>query len=462
VRALLHTRALLGWLLAIEATAQTGVELTAGHADRRRFAEILGLARELSGGGADPWAPRAVAAGASWLDDAAVAARYVTPKLRASVVPVLEGEPARVVLADRGPGRPLGLVGDFVELDEYPADTVVRAGRENGVELDPDGLRVIGVLDRLRSATGSYGPSYDVVFAAAGMSTDARIRSVVASDPDGADSDVARVVPAALAAVRGVPSAVVLDAPRPDRLPGALTATEPPPRDDRIDRLAALAAEGRRSRASEYDHARYDEISRAVSGLRRGIPFVSGGGGPVWLDDRLATSRAVTPTVCVSVAILDRLGRVLLMRRVTSGQWDFVSGYADPGDPPAGVAVKEAAEELGLTIEITGLLGVVDGVRASAGTDGPISTVALTARVVSGVLQVDPVEAAEVAWFRRDRLPWPLSGCVRTLATHVFDVPGTQPGTPFFDAPRPYRAERPQRRPAWRINGSSSGTSTAR
>jgi len=147
--------------------------------------------------------------------------------------------------------------------------------------------------------------------------------------------------------------------------------------------------------------------------------------------------------------------------RAMSGQWDFVSGYADPGDPPVGVAVKEAAEELGLTVEVTGLLGVVDGVRGSDGTDGPITTIALTAHVVAGLLRVDPVEATDVAWFRRDRLPWPLSGCVRTLAGLAFDRRGVTPAPAFFDEPRT-RGERTLRRTAWRINGSSSGTSTAR
>jgi len=502
VRARLHTRALLGWLLAIEAAAETGVALTSCRADRRRFGQILDVAHELSGTQAGPAPPRRDAVPAGRLDDAAIAARYVTPKLRASVVTVLDGEPARVVLADRGPGRPLGLVGDFVDIDEYPADTAVRAGREHGVEVDPQGLRVIGVLDRLRSATGSYGPSYDVVFASRGTPTGGRIRSVAADGPAGldgsrdshgsggparpgwpdwaespgspgrsswagwtvaaADSDVARVTPAALAAVRGDPAAAVLDGPRPDRVAGRRTAAEPPPRDDRIDRLATLAAEGHRARTSVHDHARYHEISTAVRGLRRGIPFVPDGGAPVWMNDRLATARAITPTVCVSVAVLDRFGRLLLMRRAMSGQWDFVSGYADPGDPPVGVAVKEAAEELGLTVEVTGLLGVVDGVRASGGTDGPITTIAVTAHVVAGLLRVDPVEATDVAWFRRDRLPWPLSGCVRTLAGLAFDRRGLTPAPAFFDEPRTRRGERPLRRAAWRINGSSSGTSTAR
>ena len=507
MRARLHSRALLGWLLAIEATAQTGVALTAGRADRRRFGEILELAREVSGTEASPRVPRRDARPAARLDDAAVATRYVTPKLRASVVAVLDGEPARVVLADRGPRRPLGLAGDFVDLDEYPAETAVRVGRVHGVEVDRCGLRVVGVLDRLRSATGSYGPSYDVVFAAPGTPASkppgrpagTRVRSVAATGPalggggagrahdgadgradgaDGADgdcppgpagpavaavdSDVARVVPAALAAVRGEVVSPVLDEPRPDRVPGARAASEPPPRDERIDRVAVLAAEGHRARASVHDHARYHEISTAVRALRRGIPFVPDGGGPVWMDDRLATARAVTPTVCVSVAVLDAFGRLLLMRRAMSGQWDLVSGYADPGDPPVGVAVKEAAEELGLAVEVTGLLGVVDGMRASGGTDGPITTVVLTAYVVSGLLRIDPLEATDVAWFRRDRLPWPLSGCARAIAGLAFDRSGAAPGPAFFDAPRSHRAERSLRRPAWRINGSSSGTSTAR
>jgi 8-oxo-dGTP pyrophosphatase MutT (NUDIX family) len=477
VQALLQTRALLGWLVAIGATARTGIALTGSAADRARFTDIFGIARSLSPVGLGLICPPGDGArpAGGWpamgdLDDAGVATRYVTPKLRASVVPVIGDSSPRIVLSEGGPGRPRGLVGDFVGLEEYPADAAVRAARSHGVDLDPSRLYVIGVLDRLRSGTGPYGPAYDIVFAAPGTPFG---RHVEAFDPDDppvpVNSDVVRVADAARAAVIGEAVPPVLDGPRPDRVrrgttgaaPRAVPApSEPPPSAPsggapsatrrtatasvterritwELDRLAAIARQGYREPwTSRYDHARYEEILRAVNALRGAVPLVTPDrAAPVAADDLLATACAVTSTICVSVVIVDERGRLLLMQRAMSGQWDFISGYADPGDPPVGVAIKEAEEELGLTVAVTGLLGVVDGILASGGTDGPISTIALTAKIVDGDLRIDPAEASDVEWFAGDHLPVPLSGCVRTLCPLVFERPAERPGRAFFDPP---------------------------
>ncbi len=105
----------------------------------------------------------------------------------------------------------------------------------------------------------------------------------------------------------------------------------------------------------------------------------------------------------VGVALL-REGRVLAARRsgppALAGLWEFPGGKVEPGEDPRATAVREIAEELCCTIEVTGW---VDETMVSA-PDEP-SGFALrvaTARLVDG----DPVptEHDAVRWLRADEL----------------------------------------------------------
>ena len=97
-------------------------------------------------------------------------------------------------------------------------------------------------------------------------------------------------------------------------------------------------------------------------------------------------------------------GRVLAARRSTpeelAGRWEFPGGKVEPDEDPTAAAVREMAEELGCTIEVTGWL---DG-------SSPLPDFVLrvaTARLVDG----DPVprEHDAVRWLRSgelDGLTW--------------------------------------------------------
>jgi len=63
---------------------------------------------------------------------------------------------------------------------------------------------------------------------------------------------------------------------------------------------------------------------------------------------------------CAGVLIL-RHGKVLLVRRRIEpflGYWDIPGGFCEVDEHPAQTAVREAREETGLEIELTGLLGL--------------------------------------------------------------------------------------------------------
>src|SRR5438128_211926 len=62
-----------------------------------------------------------------------------------------------------------------------------------------------------------------------------------------------------------------------------------------------------------------------------------------------------------AVAILDREKGLLLCKHADKDIWVTPGGLIEPGEHPADAAVRETWEETGLTVEITGVLGVYGG-----------------------------------------------------------------------------------------------------
>jgi 8-oxo-dGTP diphosphatase len=71
----------------------------------------------------------------------------------------------------------------------------------------------------------------------------------------------------------------------------------------------------------------------------------------------LETYRNPTPTVDIIIQCPGR-GIVLIERGNTPFGWALPGGFVDYGETVEGAAVREALEETGLAVELTGLLGV--------------------------------------------------------------------------------------------------------
>lgn len=102
-------------------------------------------------------------------------------------------------------------------------------------------------------------------------------------------------------------------------------------------------------------------------------------------------------------ALRDDAGRLLLIYQAYGEHlWDFVGGGAEPGESPEETAIREAREEIGLTVAPRGLIGVYFN-RARA-----LFIFIFAGVVTGGTLALQPDEIAEVGWFSPDDLP-PLS-----------------------------------------------------
>ena len=98
----------------------------------------------------------------------------------------------------------------------------------------------------------------------------------------------------------------------------------------------------------------------------------------------------------IAAAIVTHDGRVLLIRRaVPEGAlaWQFPAGKTEPGESPESAAVREAAEEAGVTVSALHVLGQ----RVHPGT-GTCIVYVVCALLVGTALPASPREVAEVRW----------------------------------------------------------------
>jgi 8-oxo-dGTP diphosphatase len=111
------------------------------------------------------------------------------------------------------------------------------------------------------------------------------------------------------------------------------------------------------------------------------------------------------PKPCANAIVLDG-DRVLLTRRAHApwnGMWCAPGGFVEVGEHPIETVEREVLEEAGLTVAVTGYLGVwVDGYE----DDVVINVAYYTATPVGDAEpRPDPREVSELGWFSFDGLP---------------------------------------------------------
>ncbi len=110
----------------------------------------------------------------------------------------------------------------------------------------------------------------------------------------------------------------------------------------------------------------------------------------------------------VSVHIRDDADRLLLVHQVDRQQWGTVGGAVEPGESPAEAAVREAREETGLEVELTGLVAALGGpgfeMTYPNGDECAYISIVFDARAVGGELAADGVEVSQCSWFTADDL----------------------------------------------------------
>ena len=105
--------------------------------------------------------------------------------------------------------------------------------------------------------------------------------------------------------------------------------------------------------------------------------------------------------VAVSAFVLDDAGRLLMIRRTDNDRYAIPGGGQEFGESVAQAVVREVEEETGLTVEVTGLIGIFsDPDYVIEYDDGEVRqefSLCFRARAVSGELRTSD-ESKEVLW----------------------------------------------------------------
>lgn len=132
-----------------------------------------------------------------------------------------------------------------------------------------------------------------------------------------------------------------------------------------------------------------------------------------------------------AVVLRDQDGRVLLGRDADSQMWILIGGAIEIDETPEEAAVREAAEEVNVTIRVRRLLGVASGtecrVRYPNGDETAYVVIIYEGEIVGGTLRPDDDEIVATRWVEPSELgAVDLSRITRALLTTVGLLDGSR------------------------------------
>ena len=189
---------------------------------------------------------------------------------------------------------------------------------------------------------------------------------------------------------------------------------------DVVKRIKAIAETGLVYARDAYDKERYEELREIGLKLMAYLsrePFTK-------LDSFfLPQLDYPTPKVDVRGFVLNERDEILMAQESVDSKWTIPGGWADIGNTPTEVAVKEIKEETGLDAEIVRLLAIYDKQRHKHPPEPHyIYKLIFLCRVKGGELQAG-FDMQGVGWFSLDKLP-PLSEerILENQLRHLFRV----------------------------------------
>jgi len=174
----------------------------------------------------------------------------------------------------------------------------------------------------------------------------------------------------------------------------------------RGDELRVIAANGIQwSQDAPYHRERYEHVRRVAAQL-----FALADTRSAEEIERSVFQELthVAPVPVADAAIFDDEGRILLIRRADDGLWAMPGGAFDMGETPAEGAVREAAEETGIVVEVADLIGVYDSRFCGTRSSLQLFQFVFLCRPVGETVATTPHEVTDMGWFAEAELP-PLS-----------------------------------------------------
>ncbi|MBA2324117.1 MAG: NUDIX hydrolase [Pseudonocardiales bacterium] len=123
-------------------------------------------------------------------------------------------------------------------------------------------------------------------------------------------------------------------------------------------------------------------------------------------DPNAPRANSLVPSV--TAAVRDDEGRLLLIHKIDNDYWALPGGAMELGESIGDAAIREVAEESGIRIEITGLVGLYTSpAHVMAYDDGEVRqefSVCFHARPLGGKLREDGTETKAARWVEPSEL----------------------------------------------------------
>ncbi len=138
-------------------------------------------------------------------------------------------------------------------------------------------------------------------------------------------------------------------------------------------------------------------------------PPLAAKSGNWWMDLRQKIGQARIITIGIGAIVRNEKGQLLLGRRNDNNRYGMPAGLMELGETPSGTVVREAMEELGITLTPTRVLGAFTGSfyfhEYADGNQVQIASIIFEAQWTGGELAPDGVECLDADWFDADNLP---------------------------------------------------------
>ena len=125
-----------------------------------------------------------------------------------------------------------------------------------------------------------------------------------------------------------------------------------------------------------------------------------GGGSARGMCGSCGYRTVVNPRPTGTVILLDGDRYLALLRahEPNSGRWDLPGGFCDGWEHPADAAIREAREELDVTVTLDRFVGMYLGDYRYQEERIPVLDCFWLASIVDGEVRPDPAEALDHAW----------------------------------------------------------------
>jgi len=125
--------------------------------------------------------------------------------------------------------------------------------------------------------------------------------------------------------------------------------------------IHSLSQAGLTYSQNEYDLERYRRLQEIAAAIIAGQSALS---AEAVLESFAMQPGYITPKVDVRAAVI-REGKILLVQESADGCWSMPGGWADVGERPSDMVVREVREESGFEVRVEKVIGVYDANRVT-------------------------------------------------------------------------------------------------